>query len=422
MAQDEQAARLQRLRMARTVGGTRTEPNRGGAGPNPAYAFAPPGYLPPQPRRQGGTLLSLLMLALFAAAIVGGVAYIFHQFHSSVGGPKRTVLLTVRNGEGVGAIANDLQAKGLVSSSFLFQTYYRINGGSDHIHAGIHRLDTTMSMDALATQLQQPVAQPTPAPAVVRTAGTSGARGIANAFPVTFLCCKRAEELGALLEKTGIVPSKAFMHEVRTGHFNYWFLKSRPAGASLEGFLYPGTYLLADHDNAHRVVGLMLATFNHAFTGTMHLEAARAHRNAFQIVTMASVIAKETFNARDTPYVASVYYNRLVDYTEVAGMLDADPTVQYAMDTASPTYRWWKSNPNTIDTTIDSPYNTYKHAGLPPGPISSPGIHSLLAALRPARSRYLYFKAYSTDGGKIFHTYFCQTDACQQNNAGVRIH
>ena len=408
MAQGEQQDRLQRLRRARTSGATRQEYNYVPQTTSDGYAYAAPGPVPGS--GHGGSLAALLLLLLIAAAGIGGVTYVVHSFHSSAGGPLRKVQFVVKPGETLDQISGQLQDDGLVSSKWLFQLYYRINGGSESIHAGAHALNTGMSMDQIAGQLQQvPQVLPKVAP-------------VASPYhPFNFLPGKRAEEIGDLLQKYHVITEAAFMHEVRYGKFNYWFLKSRPAGASLEGFLYPGEYMLKTKDSPHRVVGLMLAAFNHMFTSAMHAEAARAHRNVFTIVTMASIVERETQRPKDRPYVAGVYYNRLKNVTEVALRLQSDPTVQYAMGYRPAEHSWWEKNPSLIDTTINSPYNTYQVQGLPPGPISNPSRSSILAALRPANSNFLYFKVESRDGGKTFHTYFCDTNVCQNNDQGVRI-
>jgi UPF0755 protein len=316
----------------------------------------------------------------------------------------------------VSAIADDLQKQGLVSSSLLFQLYYRINGGSDSVQAGSHALNTTMSMDTIAAALQEPPpVVPTP-PAVKR-----GAVQVAG-FQIHFLPGKRAEEIAQLLQDNGVVSAKDFMNEVRNGKFDYWFLKSRPPGASLDGFLYPGAPLtVTKHDSAHRVVGLMLAEFNQAFSQAMHSAAAQQHRSVFQIVTMASIVQRESVRAKDLPYIASVYWNRLTNVDEVAQMLDADPTVQYAMGYRADEHSWWEQLPSKIDTGIVSPYNTYTHAGLPPGPISNPDLASLKAVIYPAHSDFLYFQVLPDPGGKAYHTYFCKTIVCQTSGSGVRI-
>ena len=270
MAEQDQMERLQRLRAMRNTPGVRLDMQTGPYSPDDALQYASAIAAPPR-RGHGGALVALLFLCVVAAVGIGAIAYAMHSFHSAAGGPKRTVRFVVQPGESVGRLADALQSDGLVSSSMLFQLYYRINGGSENIHAGVHMLDTTMSMDTIATDLQQQPPAPAPTPLTVRQGAT-----LAAGFPVHFLPGKRAEEIGQLLQNLGVVSEKAFMQEVDHGKFNYWFLKSSPAGASVDGFLYPGApIVVTKHDSAHRIVNLMLREFNQALTPSLHYAGGR---------------------------------------------------------------------------------------------------------------------------------------------------
>jgi UPF0755 protein len=402
MAQDEQRARLQRLRDARQSGAVRTEPMRG---TQPYDPYAPLNGSAQARSGHRGALVFLLIVCVLAAAAIGGIGYVFNQFHSAVGGPKRAVRFVVKPGESVGTIASDLERQGLVSNSLVFQLYFRLNGGAGQVQEGPHILTTAMSMDQIAQQLQ--ILPPAPPPA--------------NTFQCcTFLPGKRAEEIAQLLQKYGVTSAKDFMHEVQYGQFNYWFLKGRPAGSSLEGFLYPGHYTVTKHYSAHKLVGRMLAAFGRYFTTSMHAEAAQQHRSVYEIVTIASIVQRESSLLLNQRYIASVYYNRLTNVDEVNMRLDADPTVQYALGYRPQEKTWWERHldQTMIQQVTDSPYNTYTHQGLPPGPIANPGQDALMAALHPAKSQFLYFEVYKSDG----KTHFCTTLACQNEQQGVVVH
>lgn len=403
MAQDEQRARLQRLRAARQSGSVRLEPARNDQPYSPQAPWTGP--VPVQKGGHGGALAFLLVICVLAAVAIAGIGYVFSQFHSAVGGPKRTVRFVISQGEGLSAIASDLARQGLVSNSLIFQLYFRVNGGGGQVQAGPHLLSTTMSMDQIAQQLQvlPPAVRP-PAP--------------------SFQCCtflpgKRAEEIAHLLEKYGVMSATDFMYEVQHGQFHYWFLNSKPAGASLEGFLYPGHYAVTRHYSAHKLVNRMLAAFGRYFTPAMHAEAARQHRSVFEVVTIASIVQRESSLPLNERYIAAVYYNRLTDVSEVNMHLDADPTVQYALGYRPKARAWWEPHldQTMIQGVADSPYNTYTHQGLPPGPIANPGQSALAAAVNPAPTQYLYFAVYK-DG----KTHFCATLACQNALQGVVVH
>lgn len=160
--------------------------------------------------------------------------------------------------------------------------------------------------------------------------------------------------------------------------------------ATLEGYLFPDTYVFAPGTTAREAVTEMVERFEREWTPEYDAQAAALGYSRHEIVTMASIVEKEARLPEERPVIAAVYYNRLKD-----GMpLQADPTVQYAMGrhTERVLYR---------DLSIDSPYNTYLHMGLPPGPIASPGGASLRAALAPANVPFLYFVA-APDGHHEF--------------------
>ena len=162
--------------------------------------------------------------------------------------------------------------------------------------------------------------------------------------------------------------------------------------ATLEGYLFPDTYVFAPGTTARQAVTEMVKRFEREWTPGDAAQAAAMGRSRHEIVTMASIVEKEARLPEERPVIAAVYYNRLK-----ANMpLQADPTVQFALGrhTDRVLYR---------DLTIDSPYNTYLHPGLPPGPIASPGGASLRAALAPADVSFLYFVA-APDGHHEFRT------------------
>lgn len=166
---------------------------------------------------------------------------------------------------------------------------------------------------------------------------------------------------------------------------------SDPA-ATLEGYLFPDTYIFAPGSSARQVVGEMVRRFEREWKPEYDAQASALGRSRHEIVTMASIVEKEARLPEERPVIAAVYYNRL----RLGMPLQADPTVQYGLGhhVGRVLYR---------DLEVESPYNTYTHPGLPPGPIASPGGASLRAALAPARVPYLYFVA-APDGHHEFRS------------------
>jgi UPF0755 protein len=201
-----------------------------------------------------------------------------------------------------------------------------------------------------------------------------------------------------------------FLQAVKNGKYDYAFLRDRPKGAltSIEGFLFPETYNVPFDVPVDTLVTLMLSTFDQRVTDKMRQQAAAAKMTLYEVVTLASIVEREAVVPNERPTIASVYLNRL----KKKMYLQSDPTVQYALGYQPATKQWWKT-PVTLEEflQVDSPYNTYLRAGLPPGPICNPSLASLTAVLEPAQTDYLYF--YSRGDGT--HAFAKTYEEHQQN-------
>jgi UPF0755 protein len=165
-----------------------------------------------------------------------------------------------------------------------------------------------------------------------------------------------------------------------------------PEASDLEGYLFPETYTLTRSSSASSLVAMMVDAFRTSFTDASRRSRA-AGLSVREVVTLASLVEKETARADERPLVAAVYRNRI---TRGMGM-QADPTIVYALRKAGR----YDGNIRKEDLGIDSPYNTYRHRGLPPGPIAAPGLAAIEAALAPADVAYLYFVS-RNDGSHVF--------------------
>jgi UPF0755 protein len=172
---------------------------------------------------------------------------------------------------------------------------------------------------------------------------------------------------------------------------------------NLEGYLFPDTYAFPEGTTARQAVSEMVKRFEREWKPEWNAQLAALKLNRNDIVTLASIIEKEARRSEERPVISAVYHNRL----EKNMLLQADPTVQYALGRHTPRVLF-------KDLEVESPYNTYKHAGLPPGPIASPGGPSLVAALFPAKVSYLYFVA-DADGHHEFRTTLAQHDSAKRD-------
>lgn len=163
-------------------------------------------------------------------------------------------------------------------------------------------------------------------------------------------------------------------------------------GPTLEGYLYPATYTFPLNIPLDTIIGRMTATYRGVWTPERRARADSVGMSEREVVTLASIVEKEARVANEMPTIAAVYHNRL----RIGMPLQADPTVQYALGVHRERLLY-----AAIDSVADNPYNTYRHPGLPPGPIASPSVRAIDAVLRPADVRYLYFVA-RPDGSHVF--------------------
>lgn len=216
----------------------------------------------------------------------------------------------------------------------------------------------------------------------------------------------RREDIAALLGRRTHIPGATYLALTAPGARGRALARTtRPV--SLEGFLFPATYEITSATTAQELVDMQLAAFRDNTAGIDYRYAAARNLTRYDVLILASMIEREVAVPSERPIVASVMYNRLK-----AGMrLDIDATVQYALG-------GWKSQLSAADLRIDSPYNTRRFPGLPPGPISNPGAESIRAAAHPARTRYLYYVARNDGTGRhYFATTTAQFAVAMQHSA-----
>jgi UPF0755 protein len=278
-------------------------------------------------------------------------------------------------------VADRLQAQGLIKDADLFVKWVKYRHVGEKIQAGEYILRRTMTIDEIAEALQH---------------------GRAKMITIIIRPGWRAEEIADYLDTLGLssYDKGRFLQLVKNPSYDYGFLRDRPKGspASLEGFLFPDTYNVPFDVPMDALLTVMLNTFDQRVTDKMRQEAASAKMTIYEAVTLASIVEREAAVPGERATIASVYLNRL----KKKQYLQADPTVQYAMGFQAATKQWWKS-PVSLDEyqNVNSPYNTYLHGGLPPGPICSPSLASITAVLEPDQTDYLYFLG-KGDGSHVF--------------------
>jgi len=310
----------------------------------------------------------LFVLLLVAGA--AGLAWLYTGIHTPYKGfTAAEQFVEIPPGSSNHAIANRLIDAGVVRDHLTFRAAIELAGEGRKLKAGEYRFDRAM----------------TPAEVIDKIA-----RGDVYVIPITFPEGMNIAEMSKLFEAHGFGPAASFVEAARDVKPIH---ELDPAATDLEGYLFPATYALPRKADAQKLVRQMVAQFLRALTPEMRAELAARHEMVRTAVTLASIVEKETARADERPIVAAVYENRL----RLGMLLQCDPTVIYALQRRG----HYDGNIHKADLQIDSPYNTYRFPGLPPGPIASPGRASLAAAVSPADDDSLYFVS-RNDGSHEF--------------------
>jgi UPF0755 protein len=311
--------------------------------------------------------LRKLLLALVLVAVVYGAWYHETRWPARRAGEPPQPLV-VAQGESVLDIGRQLEGLGLVRHPEVFRLYVLSRGETGRLRAGEYSLEGTMSLEQIVDKL---------------------VRGDVVRHTVTFPEGTALEEMARLAAVKGI-PAADFLAAARNPAL---VQDLDPEAGDLEGYLFPDTYdIPRGADPAGQLVARMVRRFRDV-VGPELPQVKGGGRTLREVVTLASIVETETARPEERPRVAAVFLNRL----QKKMPLQTDPTVIYALRKAG-TY---DGNIRREDLEVSSPYNTYRFAGLPPGPIASPGRASLLAALHPADTRALYFVS-RNDGSHQF--------------------
>jgi UPF0755 protein len=309
-------------------------------------------------------LLLLVLIALGVAAARYAFFVLLERPGPALTAPVR---IDVEPGEPFRATAVKLESAGLVPSALALTLWARFARVDRQIQHGAYQFVEASAPIALVEKMRS---------------------GEAMMIHITLPEGATARDLAAALEQSGLGGAAKFLSLVHDAQF------ARSLGISataLEGYLFPDTYFFSPLDSPQKILGSFVARFQRVFTPEMAAEAQQSGFTIHQIVTLASVIEKETAREDERPLVSAVFRNRL----RIGMPLQADPTVIYGID-------HFNGNLTRKDLETRSPYNTYTEMGLPPGPIGNPGRSALQAALHPAQVSFLYFVA-RDDGSHEFN-------------------
>ena len=314
-----------------------------------------------------------LFILFVLVAVVGGAGawWMYSQLIEPYRGfPDAEVFVDIPAGSGPRAIGDRLISAGVVRDQLTFRVAVMVSGRARALKAGEYRFDSPMHALDVINKI---------------------ARGDVYKRLLTFREGLTVSEMAQVFEEKGFGKAAEFLKAAQNAKL---IADVDPAARDLEGYLFPETYSLPRNTPATVVVEQMVAGFKTALTEDVKAAAKEQGLTIRELVTLASLVEKETGAAEERPLVAAVYRNRL----KIHMPMQADPTVIYALQKAGQ-YKGNLTREHLRE--LDSPYNTYKYAGLPPGPIASPGRASLVAAATPADVEYLYFVS-KNDGTHVF--------------------
>lgn len=320
-------------------------------------------------------LRALMLLVVLASLVAAGVSYVIL---SEIRRPADTessepVEFEILPGQSATEIASSLNQLNLIRQPLLFRLMLREQQASDKLMVGTYQLSPNMTMAEIIAALQ-----------------------VAPSFEETeFQTIEgmRMEEVAQAIVDAGLAEStEAFLAVAKNAEpfkESHARLADIPEGQGLEGYLFPSTYRIKATATITDVIDKMLTDGFDASYADFENQVIVQNRSVHEIVTMASIVQREAANNDEMPHLAYIFWNRLKPehMAESGGLIGADPTVQYIAGYSEEQKTWWRNDLTQAELDVESPYNTRKNPGLPPGPIDSPGLAALRAAARPGPQR-----------------------------------
>lgn len=315
----------------------------------------------------------LIIVFLIAVVLAGGFFYFRSKVYYSHGSYDKNIIFEIKKGQGNAEISANLKDKGIISGKIYFWIYLKSHRLLNKIYPGEYLLNGGMTIPEVATII------------------TNSEKSYEK---VLFTEGMTAKQMSEELKKNGF-DGKTFLDLANnpSEEIISWFaiFSGRPNEATLEGYLFPDTYYFSKDATPEGIIKKILSNTDAKITDDLRNAIKSQGKTIFEILTMASIIEKEVTSDSDRAVVSGIFWNRI----NIGQSLQSDATLTYFLDDKN-------SQHSYEQTKIDSPYNSYLNNGLPPGPISNPGISSISAAINPKNTSYNYFLSDSSTGKTIF--------------------
>jgi len=303
--------------------------------------------------------------------------------------PAEGIEITIPRGSSTSDIAKILKENGIIKWPTLFMLQSKINGYDGTYMSGKHIVSKDLNYDELMRVL------------------SSNPVSVNVTIPETYYL----DQVLNLLSEKKLIDKESFIKSMNTEQFDYDFIAQIPERENrLEGYLFPDTYFFDPLSSDREIITKFLDNFDMKFKLDYYARAKELNMTVDEIITLASIIEKETALPEEKPIISSVFHNRLKSKDPSLRKLQTDATIQYILFKRDGKI---KEKLTEADTKIDDPYNTYLYEGLPPGPICSPGLASIEAALYPEKTDYYYFVA-KGDGSHYFSKTLSEHEAAKK--------
>ncbi|MFA6973396.1 MAG: endolytic transglycosylase MltG [Parcubacteria group bacterium] len=320
-----------------------------------------------------------IIAIIIVAVLIGGLFYFNHQVGFSHGSYAQNKIFKIVKGEGNSDVGKNLEKEGLISNQWYFYYYIRSHGLLNGIFPGEYLLNGNMTIPEIAAVITNP-------------------KKVYE--KVTFIEGWTAKQMADELSAHGF-DGAAFLKLANNPPVEitsqFASLSDKPKSATLEGYLFPDTYYLAKEATPDGILKKILNNTDAKVNTDIMLAAKDQKKSVFEILTMASIVEKEVQTDADREIAAGIFWNRI----KIGQALQSDATLTYVLEDKDAAH-------SGAQLALDSPYNSYKYKGLPPGPIANPGLVAIIATLHPQNTDFNYFLSDPATGKTIFSKTFAE--------------